>query len=120
VHSIFDNCDLAELHLSEVNTASRRDPVSLNAVSAFQSIAAEIPEKIPVILEALIDSGQSTIEAIERARCSIEGDDAGYGIAVNDGEHAGFIEKPSFSEMVADGATNLTFLHPALNAAYNF
>jgi hypothetical protein len=63
---------LAEVHLSEVNTASRHDPVSLNAVRAFQSIAAEIPEKIPVILEALIDSGQSTIEAeIERARCSL-------------------------------------------------
>jgi hypothetical protein len=60
------------LHLGEVNTTSRHDPVCLNAVSPFQSIAAEIPEKIPVILEAFIDSGQSTIETeIERARCSL-------------------------------------------------
>lgn len=63
---------LADVHLSEVNTASRHDPISLNAVSAFQSIATEIPDKIPAILEAFIDIGQSTIEAeIERARCSL-------------------------------------------------
>jgi hypothetical protein len=60
---------LAEVHMSEVNTASRHDPISRNAVKAFRSIAASIPEEIPVILEPLIDNGQSDIETeLQRAR----------------------------------------------------
>jgi hypothetical protein len=59
---------LAEVHMSEVNTASRHDPISMNAVMAFGTIASLIPEDIPVILETLIDSGQSDIETeIQRA-----------------------------------------------------
>lgn len=59
---------LAEVHLSEVNTASRHDPLSINAVVAFSSIMSEIPSEIPIILETLIDHGQSTIEAeLQRA-----------------------------------------------------
>jgi len=53
---------LAEVHLSEVNTASRHDPISTNAVSAFRSILRSIPETIPIVLESLIDQGQSDIE----------------------------------------------------------
>jgi hypothetical protein len=52
---------LAQVHISEVNTASRHDPISPNAVRAFRSIAHLIPEHIPIILETLIDRGQSTI-----------------------------------------------------------
>ena len=60
---------LAQVHMSEVNTASRHDPISLNAVAAFGSVAALIPEDVPVILESLIDEGQSDIETeIGRAR----------------------------------------------------
>jgi hypothetical protein len=60
---------LAEVHMSEVNTASRHDPISLNAVSAFASVASLIPEHVPIILESLIDQGQSDIETeISRAR----------------------------------------------------
>ena len=60
---------LAEAHMSEVNTASRHDPISLNAVAAFGAVAPLIPEDVPVILESLIDEGQSDVEAeIERAR----------------------------------------------------
>lgn len=59
---------LAEVHMSEVNTASRHDPLSINAVAAFSSIMSEIPAGIPIILETLIDHGQSTIEAeLQRA-----------------------------------------------------
>ena len=59
---------LAEVHLSEVNTASRHDPLSINAVVAFSSIMSEIPSEIPIILETLIDQGQSTIKAeLQRA-----------------------------------------------------
>jgi hypothetical protein len=60
---------LAEVHISEVNTASRHDPISLNAASAFQSVAKYIPTEIPIILEPLIDEGQSDLETeMRRAR----------------------------------------------------
>ena len=60
---------LAEVHISEVNTASRHDPISLNAVMAFRKVAKYIPEQIPIILEPLIDAGQSDIDTeIQRAR----------------------------------------------------
>lgn len=52
---------LAEVHISEVNTASRHDPISRNAVLAFQLVAAHIPEQVPIVLETLIDQGQSDI-----------------------------------------------------------
>ena len=53
---------LVEVHMSEVNTASRHDPISLNAVMAFSAIAASIPEEVPIILEPLIDQGQSDVQ----------------------------------------------------------
>jgi len=60
---------LAEVHMSEVNTSSRHDPISMNAVMAFGTIAGSIPEDIPIVLESLIDKGQSDVEAeIQRAR----------------------------------------------------
>jgi hypothetical protein len=60
---------LGEVHISEVNTASRHDPISPNAVIAFQSVAKYIPEDVPIMLETLIDKGQSEIQReVERAR----------------------------------------------------
>jgi hypothetical protein len=60
---------LAEVHIGEVNTASRHDPISPNAVLAFQSVAMHIPEEVPIILETLIDKGQSDIQReVQRAR----------------------------------------------------
>jgi hypothetical protein len=52
---------LAEVHISEVNTASRHDPISRNAMQAFQLVAGLIPHDIPIVLETLIDKGQSDI-----------------------------------------------------------
>lgn len=64
---------LAEVHISEVNTSSRHDPLSAWSISAFRSVAALIPEQIPVILETLIDQGQSDIPTeIDRARLSLD------------------------------------------------
>ncbi len=64
---------LAQIHISEVNTGSRHDPLSVNAISAFQSVATLIPETIPIILETLIDQGQSDIlTEIERGRCALD------------------------------------------------
>jgi hypothetical protein len=60
---------LAEVHISEVNTASRHDPISPNAVIAFQSVAKHIPDDVPIVLETLIDKGQSEIQReVQRAR----------------------------------------------------
>ena len=65
---------LAEVHMSEVNTTSRHDPISQNAVRAFGSVATSIPEEIPVILEPLIDNGQSDIDTeLQRARDALCG-----------------------------------------------
>lgn len=52
---------LAEVHISEVNTSSRHDPISTSAARAFQSVSKYIPEDIPIIVESLIDEGQSDI-----------------------------------------------------------
>jgi hypothetical protein len=54
---------LAEVHMSEVNTASRHDPISRYAVQAFSGVASMIPPHVPIILESLIDEGQSDIAA---------------------------------------------------------
>ncbi len=53
---------LAEVHVSEVNTASQHQPISTNAAAAFQLVAEYIPESVPIIVESLIDQGQSEIE----------------------------------------------------------
>ena len=52
---------LAQVHISEVNTASRHDPISEYAIQAFRSVAHLIPERTPIISETLIDRGQSSI-----------------------------------------------------------
>lgn len=63
---------LAEVHISEVNTASRHDPISINAVRAFSSVLPRIPEHIPIIIETLLDQGQSdTAKELERAEASL-------------------------------------------------
>ncbi len=66
---------LAEVHVSEVNTFSRHDPISTSAVLAFKSVANYIPESIPIIIESLIDEGQSNIRSeLESARESLTAD----------------------------------------------
>jgi hypothetical protein len=52
---------LRQVHLSEVNTASHHDPISRYAILAFQKVAGLIPPNIPIILETLIDCGQSNV-----------------------------------------------------------
>ena len=54
---------LAEVHMSEVNTSGRHDPLSEYAIKAFQSVAKLIPDNVPIILESLVDEGQSSISA---------------------------------------------------------
>ena len=64
---------ISEIHLSDVNTSSRHDPLSLYAMNAFSSVAELIPESVPIVLETLIDEGQSDISTeIARARRALE------------------------------------------------
>jgi hypothetical protein len=64
---------IAEIHISDVNTSSRHDPLSTYAMAALRSVSALIPEPTPIILESLIDEGQSDIPTeIARARDALE------------------------------------------------
>jgi hypothetical protein len=49
---------LCQVHMSEVNTASRHDPLSFAAIRAFVEVASLIPDWIPVILEARVTQEQ--------------------------------------------------------------
>ncbi|HWY71934.1 MAG TPA: hypothetical protein VNX88_24925 [Terriglobales bacterium] len=45
---------IAELHVSEVNSQSKHDPLSLASKIAFQQVAHLLPEDVPVILESRV------------------------------------------------------------------
>ena len=45
---------LRQLHVSEVNSQSKHDPISLQSAHAFSMIAGLIPQETPVILESRI------------------------------------------------------------------
>lgn len=53
---------LCQLHVSEVNTASRHDPLSFAAILAFAEVAELIPHWVPVILESRVTPDQITAE----------------------------------------------------------
>ena len=64
---------LAEVHISEVNTSSRHDPISASAVLAFQSVSKYIPDDTPIVIESLIDEGQSDmLTEVQSAREALE------------------------------------------------
>jgi hypothetical protein len=52
---------LRQLHVSEVNTQSRHDALTLEATMAFQRVASFIPPDVPVILESRVP--EAKIEA---------------------------------------------------------
>lgn len=51
---------LKQLHVSEVNSQSQHDPLTLEAVLAFQRVSGLIPADIPIILESRV--GESEVE----------------------------------------------------------
>jgi hypothetical protein len=57
---------LCQIHVSEVNTASRHDPLSFAAIRAFSEVANLIPDHVPLILEARVTRDQIKAE-IENA-----------------------------------------------------
>jgi len=58
---------LCQVHVSEVNTASRHDPLSFAAIHAFAEVADLIPDRVPIILEARVAQDQIKAE-IEKAQ----------------------------------------------------
>ncbi|MDA1314983.1 MAG: hypothetical protein O2968_16760 [Acidobacteria bacterium] len=72
---LLDACGdrLAEIHISELNTRSQHEPISACAIADYQSVADLIPENVPIILETLIDEGQSDIATeLDRARRALD------------------------------------------------
>jgi hypothetical protein len=57
---------LRQVHVSEVNTRSKHDPLSYASILAFQEVAGMIPEDVPVILETPVPEDQIEFE-IEQA-----------------------------------------------------
>ena len=48
---------LRQLHVSEVNSQSKHDPLSFESVLAFQRVSHLVPENAPVILESRVEEG---------------------------------------------------------------
>jgi hypothetical protein len=57
---------LKQLHVSDVNTQSKHDPLSLEAMLAFQRVSHLVPAKIPIIMESRVEEAQ-ICEELERA-----------------------------------------------------
>lgn len=43
---------LSQVHVSEVSTRGRHDPMSRSAVAAFRKVAALVPPEVPILVEA--------------------------------------------------------------------
>jgi hypothetical protein len=49
---------LKQLHVSEVNTQSKHDPLSLESVLAFQRVSHLVPTDVPIILESRVEESE--------------------------------------------------------------
>ncbi len=56
---------LVQVHLSEINMASKHVPMSEAAIAAYQMISSLIPKNVAMILESRLDDDPSP-ERIER------------------------------------------------------
>jgi hypothetical protein len=57
---------LKQLHVSDVNTQSKHDPLNLESMLAFQRISHLVPPEIPIIMESRVEQGQIR-EELQRA-----------------------------------------------------
>jgi hypothetical protein len=55
---------LKQLHVSEVNSESKHDPLTLEAIMAFQRVSSLIPQDIPIILESRVDEAHMDAEVV--------------------------------------------------------
>jgi hypothetical protein len=72
---------LRQLHVSEVGTESKHDPLTVEAVLAFQRVAHLVPPDTPVILESRVEESgilqeiESAVQSLDPARVlAIAGD----------------------------------------------
>jgi hypothetical protein len=49
---------IRQLHVSEVNTQSKHDPLSLESILAFQKVSHLLPADAPVILESRVEASE--------------------------------------------------------------
>lgn len=49
---------LRQVHISEVNSQSKHDPLSFEAMLAFQKVAHLIPQNVPVIVESRVNKDE--------------------------------------------------------------
>jgi hypothetical protein len=57
---------LKQLHVSDVNTQSKHDPLSLESMLAFHRVSHLVPPEIPIIMESRVDEAH-ICEELERA-----------------------------------------------------
>jgi hypothetical protein len=53
---------LKQLHVSEVNSQSKHDPLTLEAIMAFQRVSSLIPQDVPIILESRVEESSMGVE----------------------------------------------------------
>jgi hypothetical protein len=64
---------IVQLHVSEVDSESRHEPVSYGTVLAFNRVSYLIPEQIPVIVESRVSHSEIELEAaVARDALSME------------------------------------------------
>jgi hypothetical protein len=49
---------IKQLHVSEVNTQSKHDPISLESILAFQKVSHLLPANAPIILESRVEESE--------------------------------------------------------------
>ena len=61
---------IKQLHVSEVNTQSKHDPISLESILAFQKVSQLVPADVPIILESRVEESEIN-EEIECALAAL-------------------------------------------------
>jgi hypothetical protein len=59
---------IRQLHLSEVNSQSRHDPLTVSAIIAFNKVSHLIPDEVPIVLETPVARAEEIDAEIECAR----------------------------------------------------
>jgi hypothetical protein len=71
---------LRQIHISEVNSQSKHDPLSFESVLAFRKVSHLIPESLPIIVESRVaeeqveDEIQNVSKALTYERLAVAGD----------------------------------------------
>jgi sugar phosphate isomerase/epimerase len=65
---------LRQLHVSEVNSKSKHDPLAFESILAFRRVSHLVPDQVPVILESRVDQ-DGIDDEIENARRALSLED---------------------------------------------